>query len=342
MYFDAEKKRIIDREEIDRLNAVALPPAYARAWFCPDPRGHIQAVGYDDKGRKQYRYHPDFRAQQEADKFDRCADFGRALPRLRARVERDLRRRRMDWPKAVAAVVRLLDTSGIRVGNEHYARVNRSFGATTLRNRHARISGSSIHLRFPGKSGRAHDIGIDDTILARVVRRCQDLPGQHLFGYRCEDGEVRPVASTDVNSYIREAMGKDFTAKHFRTWTASVVAFEALTAGEDIVRLKEMLEQVAQALGNTPAIARKSYVHPALIVIARERRRLVPRRFRSTRYLSSSERGLIAFLDDLAERCKGGGVASIASTSVQEDSHGACGTHDPRRRPSRRGKEAAI
>jgi DNA topoisomerase I len=340
MYFDAAGNRITDRDEIDRLNAVGLPPAYRRAWFCPDPLGHIQAVGYDDKGRKQYRYHPDFRAQQEADKFDRCADFGRGLPRLRARVDRDLRRRRMDWHKAVAAVVRLLDASGIRVGNEYYARVNRSFGATTLRNRHAEISGSTVRLRFPGKSRRTHDIGINDPVLARVVRRCQDLPGQHLFGYTCEDREVRPVTSTDVNSYIREAMGSDFTAKHFRTWTASVVAFEALTTQEGGIRLKEMLEQVADTLGNTPAIARKSYVHPALIDIARKRRSLAAPRLRPTRYLSSSERGLIAFLDGEAERCGGGAVAFATAISIQENSHGASRAHDPRRRSSRRGKEA--
>lgn len=313
MYFDIAGNRITDRDEIDRLNSIGLPPAYSRAWLCPDPLGHIQAVGYDDKGRKQYRYHPDFREQQEADKFDRCADFGRALPRLRARVERDLGRRRMDWHKAVAAVIRLLDASGIRVGNEHYARVNRSFGATTLRNRHAEVSGSTIRLRFPGKSGRTHDIGVNDPILARVVRRCHDLPGQHLFGYLREGGEVRPVTSTDVNSYIREAMGSDFTAKHFRTWTASVVAFEVLTSEAGGVRLKDMLEQVAAALGNTPAIARKSYVHPALIDSARSRGHLVAKRFRPTRYLSPSERGLIAFLEGLTERCDREGVAFSTS-----------------------------
>ena len=303
-YWDHAGNRITDRDEIDRLNRVGLPPAYQRAWFCADANGHIQAIGYDDKGRKQYRYHPDFRAQQEADKFGRCAAFGRALPRLRRRVERDLKRPGMDRLKLAAAVVRLLDESGIRVGNESYTKESGTFGATTLRTRHARIDGSTIRLRFVGKSGRKHEIDINDRTLARIVRRCQDMPGQHLFAYLDEDGQARSISSTDVNDYIRSAMGAGFSAKHFRTWTASVIAYAKLAAaGEGRVPLKTLLEPVADALGNTPPIAKKSYVHPRILEAAamRQERPVVPR-FRDTKYLSSMERGLIAFLE-LFEAC---------------------------------------
>lgn len=303
-YWDHKGNRITDRDEIDRLNRIGLPPAYGRAWFCADPNGHIQAIGYDDKGRKQYRYHPDFRAQQDADKFGRCAAFGRALPKLRRQVARDLKRPRMDRRKAVAAVVRLLDESGIRVGNENYTRQSGTFGATTLRTRHARLDGSTVRLRFVGKSGRKHEISIDDRLLARIVRRCQDLPGQHLFAYLDHMGEVRPVSSTEVNEYIRSAMGDGFSAKHFRTWTASVIAYEKLAAaGEGRVPLKSLLQPVADALGNTPPIAKKSYVHPRILeAAAMPSGRPILQRFRNSKYLSSAERGLISFLE-LTEDC---------------------------------------
>jgi len=298
MYFDAKGERIIDRDEIDRLNAIALPPAYADAWFCPSPHGHIQATGYDEKGRKQYRYHADFRAQQESAKYDRCADFGRALPLIRARVEADLRRTAISKERAVAAIVRLLDLGHLRVGNESYARANKSFGATTLRNRHADVSGSTLKLRYRAKSGKDVTMRITDGSLARFVKRCQDLPGQHLFQYLDEDGEAHAVTSGDVNDYLRETSGEDFTAKNFRTWGASVLAFEALCAAQGRLPLKAMLEPVCAALGNTPAIARKSYVHPALIDLAGAANGACPVTLpRATRYLSRAERGLIDYLD---------------------------------------------
>ena len=301
-YWDAAGKRITDREEIDRLNAIGLPPAYARAWFCPDPRGHIQATGYDEKGRKQYRYHPGFREAQEAAKYDRCAAFGEHLPRLRARVEQDLRRHGLSREKAVAAVVRLLDLGTIRIGNEEYAAANKSFGATTLRKRHARVTGSTLKLQFRAKSGRLRVVTITDGSLSRFVKRCQDLPGQHLFRWLDAAGEAHPVTSTDVNAYIREAMGEDFTAKHFRTWGASVIAFRALADAEEPIGLKAMLAPVTEALGNTPAIARKSYVHPDLVALAKDRDAQAAFRKglhlpRATRYLDRYERGLIAFLE---------------------------------------------
>lgn len=302
-YWDAEGKRITDRGEIDRLNAVGMPPAYTDVWFCSSPDGHIQATGYDARGRKQYRYHTGFREAQEAAKYERCATFGDLLPKLRAKVEADLKLRGLCREKAVAAVVRLLDLGTIRVGNEEYATTNKSFGATTLRKRHARVKGQTLKLQFRAKSGKLKVLTITDGSLSRFVKRCQDLPGQHLFRWLDDAGEAHPVTSTDVNAYIRGAMGEDFTAKHFRTWGASVIAFEALATADGYVSLKTMLEPVTEALGNTPAIARKSYVHPSLIELTKSReaqdafreRLQLPR---ATRYLSRYERGLIHFLED--------------------------------------------
>jgi DNA topoisomerase-1 len=302
-YFDAKGARITDRDEIDRLNAVGLPPAYQRGWFCPDPHGHIQAIGYDDKGRKQYRYHPDFRAQQDAAKYDKCSSFGRALPKLRKRVEADLNLRKLSRDTVCAAIVRLLDCEHVRVGNESYAKANKSFGITTLRDRHAKVFGRSVKMRFKGKHGIERQLTITDRNLVRIVKGAQDLPGQHLFQYVGDDGEPVALTSTDVNAYIREAMGEDFTAKHFRTWGASTIAFEQICgAGTEGISLKQLLEPVAKALGNTPAISRKSYVHPALIEAVKDKKNApipglpCPR---PTKYLSGAERGLIAFLDAL-------------------------------------------
>lgn len=298
-YFDARGKRVTDRDEIDRLNGIGLPPAYRDAWFCPDPNGHIQAIGYDDRGRKQYRYHPDFRERQEAAKYQRCREFGKVLPRLRRRVEADLRKRRLTRDTVVAAVVRLLDSGRIRVGNEAYAQANKSYGATTLRGRHAKVAGRTVRMRFKAKSGIDRELMITDATLSRIVKKCQDLPGQHLFQYLDEEGAPHPVSSTDVNDYIRAATGEDFTAKHFRTWSASVIAFEQIcAAGEEGVGLKSMLEPVAEALGNTPAISRKSYVHPRIVEAVKQapRKHLSLHCPRPTKYLSSAERGLIAFL----------------------------------------------
>jgi DNA topoisomerase-1 len=304
-YYQPDGSRITDRDEIDRLNRIALPPAYGEAWFCPFANGHIQATGIDARGRKQYRYHPDFRAAQEADKYERTADFGRALPKLRAKVEADLAGRTLARETVIAAVVRLLDLSRIRIGNESYAKTNKSFGATTLRNRHAKIAGPRLKLEYVGKSGKTQRLTIADRRLAGIVRRTQDLPGQHLFEYLDADGRPHPVGSAEVNDYIREATGGDFTAKHFRTWGASLLAFEHIlaTAKGGKLSLKPMLEAVAAALGNTPAISRKSYIHPALIELCRTDTAgdlchlKLPR---ATARLSSHERALIGFLDEIA------------------------------------------
>jgi DNA topoisomerase-1 len=298
-YFDASGKRITDRDEIDRLNRIALPPAYTKAWFCPNPNGHILAVGIDDKGRKQYRYHPDFRTRQEAEKFDGCVQFGRLLPKLRKRVEKDLSGTTLSRDQAIASVVRLLDLGVVRVGNESYARENKSFGATTLRQRHVKVSGQTVKLRFKAKSGKTAEVAVSDRRLAHFVRKMEDLPGQRLFQYVGDDGEVHPVGSAEVNDYLRETMGGDFTAKNFRTWHASAIAFGLLARAEGQLTLKALMEEVGERLGNTPAIARKSYVHPAVVALvdrqAKWRKGLkLPRK---TQWLSAEERGLLELLE---------------------------------------------
>jgi DNA topoisomerase I len=300
-YFDTEGKRITDRDEIDRLNAIGLPPAYENAWFCADPDGHLQATGIDARGRKQYRYHADFRAKRESAKYEGLLEFGKALPRLRRRVEQDLKRRNLTREAVLAAVVRLLDRRHIRVGNEEYAKENNSYGATTLRNRHLKRKGHDLMMRFAGKHGIVHEVKVTDTNLKRIVRRCHELPGQMLFQYVNGDGDPKPVTSGDVNDYIKQAAGGDFTAKHFRTWSASVIALEQLLKKKEDARItvKTVVEPVAEALGNTPAISRKSYVHPALLQAVKEN----PRdpldgidRPSGRRRLSSAEVALLEFL----------------------------------------------
>lgn len=311
-YFDGDK-RVTDRDTIDRLNSVALPPAYRDAWFCKDEEGHLQATGVDDRGRKQYRYHADFRAKRELAKYEGLLEFGKALPKLRRRVEKDLKRRKLARETVLAAVVRLLDTEYLRIGNETYARENKSFGATTLRSRHLRRKGQALMMRFTGKHGIVHEARITDTNLKRICRKCQDLPGQMLFQYVNGDGEPKPISSGDVNDYIREATGEAFTAKHFRTWAASVIALEQmLKKAEDArISVKTVIEPVAEALGNTPAISRKSYVHPRLLEAVKED----PRdplggleRPRSRKRLSSAEVALLQFLSKRRRRRKASAV----------------------------------
>lgn len=306
-YFTPDGERITDREEIERLNAIGLPPAYTDAWFCPDPEGHLQATGRDSKGRKQYRYHREFQARQDKNKYSGTLEFGRALPRLRRRVAADLKRRTLNRDTVLAAVVHLLDTHALRVGNEQYAKSNKSFGATTLRSRHLRRDGPQMVMRFTGKHGITHEMPISDRALKRIVGKCRDLPGQNLFQYIDDEGNICPVTSNDVNDYIREATGQDFTAKNFRTWSASVIAFDAMLDAKDRISLNTILEPVAEALGNTPAISRKSYVHPKLVEAARERPRDPLNGFerpRARKWLSSAEVGLLQFLARPMRRSK--------------------------------------
>lgn len=304
-YYDAEGKLVTERAEKKRLNAIALPPAYKDAWFCPAPNGHILATGIDAKGRKQYRYHPEFRAARESEKFDKCLAFGSLLPLVRKRVEEDLRGRKLTWERAVASVVRLLDLGAIRVGNEGYAVRNKSYGATTLRRHHAEVTGKTLKLRYKGKSGKMREVTLTDGSLARMVRNMQDLPGQNIFKYVDEDGTVHAVGSADVNEYLEEAMGERFTAKNFRTWHGSVLAFDCLRAGEGKVPIKELLSCVAGELGNTPAVTRKSYIHPAVFELMDEQEswRASLKLPRATRWLTREERGLIEMLQE----CPGAG-----------------------------------
>lgn len=298
-YFDAAGKRVTNRAEIDRLNGVALPPAYADAWYCPAENGHLLATGIDAKGRKQYRYHPDFRAHKEGEKFDRTAQFGRLLPLVRKRVEDDLKSPRLTRERAVASIVRLLDTGGIRVGNETYAKANKSFGATTLLMRHADVSGSVLRLRFKAKSGKLCEMKVTDRSLARFVKRMQDLPGQHLFQYLDEAGESQPVGSAEVNDYLRETMGEDFTAKNFRTWHASAIGLQTLAEAEGALSVKALAETVSERLGNTPAIARKSYIHPAVIELVdrQVKWRAKLKLPRASQWLDKYDRALIDLLE---------------------------------------------
>ncbi|MGK2851646.1 MAG: DNA topoisomerase IB [Candidatus Limnocylindrales bacterium] len=271
-YRDLGDRPVRDGEVLDRIRALAIPPAWTDVWICPWPNGHIQATGRDAKGRKQYRYHPDWQRRRGVDKFERMLAFADALPAIRKRCEADLSRPGSPREKVLAAVVRLLELTLIRVGNDEYVRLNRSFGLTTLRDRHATVDGSAITFRFRGKSGQHHEVGLRDRRLARIVRRCQELPGQELFQYTDEAGEVRDISSDDVNDYLREASGGPFTAKDFRTWAGTVLAYRALRAlqpadtahgAKQVV--VEAIRETADRLGNTPAVARGSYVHPAVL-----------------------------------------------------------------------------
>jgi DNA topoisomerase-1 len=271
-YRDTAGNVIRDREALDRIRAIVIPPAWTDVWICPWPDGHLQATGRDARGRKQYRYHPLWRQRRGAENFARMIAFARALPRIRRRAERDLARRGLPREKVLAAVVRLLEMTLIRVGNDEYARLNRSFGLTTMRARHARIEGSRVRFRFRGKGGVTHEVGLRDRRIASIVRRCQELPGQELFQYVDEDGDVRDVTSDDVNDYLREASGGDYTAKDFRTWAGTLLAYRALRAlqpedhGAAAKRnVVQAMRLTAERLGNTPAVARGSYVHPAVL-----------------------------------------------------------------------------
>lgn len=298
-YYLPDGELVRDRAEKRRLNAIALPPAYDKAWFCLDCNGHILATGIDARGRKQYRYHPDFRLWRESEKFDRCAEFGKALPRLREKVIRDMRSPKLGRDRAVAALVKLLDLGAIRVGNTHYARANKSYGATTLQQRHAQVTGRTLRLRFTGKGGKHRDIKLSDASLARVVRLMQDLGEQELFAWVGDDGTPHDVNSGHVNAYLREAMGENFSAKNFRTWHASVMAFRLLGEATGKLTIKAVLEQVAEHLGNTPAVTRKSYVHPAVIDLVgrQEDWRKTLRLPRAQPHLNEWERGFLAFLE---------------------------------------------
>jgi DNA topoisomerase-1 len=271
-YFGANGSKITDADEIARIRKLAIPPAYEDVWICPYANGHLQATGRDARGRKQYRYHPKWREVRDEGKYGKMLLFGRVLPIIRGRVEKDLEKRGLPREKVLAAIVRLLESTLIRVGNEEYAKSNESFGLTTLRNRHVKVEqGSRIRFDFRGKSGTEHHIDLRNKKLANVVRRCQELPGQELFQYLDEDGSAHSVGSDDVNDYLQEITGEPVTAKDFRTWAATNLAALGLrqlevfdTQAKAKKNVVQAVEAVAKMLGNTPAICRKCYIHPAI------------------------------------------------------------------------------
>ncbi len=271
-YLDTQGKRIRDEQRLLRIKRLAIPPAWTNVWICPSPTGHIQATGRDARRRKQYRYHERWRELRDENKFDRLAAFAKALPKIRRRVAKDLKLRGLPRGKVLATVVRLLERTFIRIGNEEYARENKSFGLTTIKNRHVSVRGPHLCFRFRGKSGRQHEVDITDRRIAKIVSKCQDLPGQDLFQYVSDDGEPRNVTSQDVNDYLREITNENFSAKDFRTWAGTVLAAIALTAQSEFetkkqakANLKTAICAVARLLGNTPAVCRKCYVHPAIL-----------------------------------------------------------------------------
>lgn len=259
-----------DKTTLRRIQSLAIPPAWTDVWVCPRPNGHLQATGRDARGRKQYRYHPRWSTVRDDAKYARLTAFARALPKLRRRVRADLKQSGLPRTKVLAIIVRLLEDTFVRVGNEEYARDNLSFGLTTMQDRHAKVAGSRVRLRFRGKGGTTHDVDIADQRLARLVKRCRELPGQQLFQYIDDDGKPQPVDSGDVNAYLREATGADFTAKDFRTWGGTLLAAANLPKAptEDPPgpsALRAAVESVSLSLGNTPAICRKCYIHPAVL-----------------------------------------------------------------------------
>ncbi len=271
-YLDPKGQTVRDPKELRRIQALAIPPAWTDVWICPSRNGHLQATGRDARGRKQYRYHPEWRNVRDETKFGKMIAFGDALPKIRERVEEDLSRRGLPREKVVATVVKLLETTLIRIGNKEYVKQNKSFGLTTLRDGHVDIEGSKLRFEFRGKSGKEHQVEVQDRRLARIVRQCRDLPGQSLFQYLDEEGARQSISSEDVNAYLREITGEDFTAKDFRTWGGTVLALSALLevglcesekdANKAVV---ETIKRVAGELGNRPAICRKYYVHPLVI-----------------------------------------------------------------------------
>ena len=271
-WLDADGEPIRDEQRLLRIKRLAIPPAWTEVWVSPLANGHIQATGRDARGRKQYVYHDRWREVRDENKYDRIISFGKTLPKIRRRIARDLKLPGLPRNKVLATVVQLLERTFIRIGNEEYARENKSFGLTTMKDRHVEVKGAKLRFRFRGKSGREHEVDVTDRHIAEIVSKLQDLPGQDLFQYVDDDGEIRDITSQDVNDYLREITGEDFSAKDFRTWAGTVLTAIALTAQEKFETQKQAksnintaIRAVAKILGNTAAICRKCYVHPAVL-----------------------------------------------------------------------------
>lgn len=349
-YLHPDGARVKDQPTLVRIKRLAIPPAWTEVWISPHENGHIQATGRDDRGRKQYRYHEDWRQQRDENKFAHMAAFARALPRIRRRVKRDMRRRGLSREKVLATIIRLLEATLIRVGNDEYARQNDSYGLTTMRDRHARINGSKIHFSFRGKSAKKHEISVRDPQLARIVRRCQDMPGQELFAYEGEDGGARDVTSQDVNTYLRDIAGDDFTAKDFRTWAGTVLAAIALREFEEVSHQSQAkknivtaIEAVAQMLGNTPAVCRKCYIHPGILdsylaghTIATIRQRMKRKIDRSLSHLKPEEAAVLVLLQRKLQPkppARGGAKHRAARPRPTPDAPAKKTSHAQTRRP---------
>jgi len=272
VYLDAKGGPVDDEATLKRIKSLVIPPAWTDVWICPQANGHLQATGRDARGRKQYRYHPKWRTVRDEVKYERMINFGKALPQIRKEVDRALGLPGLPREKVLATIVYLLEATMMRIGNDEYARENKSYGLTTLRNRHVKIDGSEVEFRFRGKSGVYHDVKVHDRRLARIIQRSRDLPGQDLFEYIGDDGEPHGVDSSDVNDYLRDITGEDYTAKDFRTWSGTVLAALALQEFENVdseaqakKNVVRAIESVAEKLGNTPSVCRKCYVHPAVL-----------------------------------------------------------------------------
>ena len=308
-YVGPDGKAVRDATDLARIRSLAIPPAYEDVWICPAANGHIQATGRDARGRKQYRYHNRWREVRDESKYTRMLEFAAALPGVRDRIDADLRKPGMPREKVLAAVVQLLETTTIRVGNDEYAKNNDSYGLTTMLNTHAKVSGNTVRFSFKGKSGIKHAISLQDKRLAKVVRSCQDIPGQELFGYLDEDGNAHDVTSQDVNDYIREISGGDFTAKDFRTWVGTVQcaslladATPARTQADRKKTIVDAVKHVAERLGNTPAVCRKSYIHPEILAAYTEDGTLGPtRKTKPLKGLLAEERFVVRFLKQRAK-----------------------------------------
>jgi DNA topoisomerase I len=304
-------KLVQEPDVLKRIKALAIPPAWEEVWICPDPNGHLQTTGRDDRGRKQYRYHPRWREIRDQTKYTRMVAFGKALPELRRQIQKDLAAPGLSRRKVLATVARLLEVSLIRVGNEEYCRENETFGLTTMKDRHVEVKGSALRFEFRGKGDKWHRVEIEDPRLARIIRKCQELPGQELFQYYDDQGERHNIKSTDVNEYLQEISGQDFTAKDFRTWAGTVLAAMALgelapggSAAQAKRNIVQAVERAAERLGNTPAICRKCYIHPGVIEAYQEgtlartmRRYLREARTNSARELGPEEAAVLGLLE---------------------------------------------
>lgn len=325
-YVGTDGRTIGDRAEIARIKALAVPPAYTDVWISPIANGHLQATGRDARGRKQYRYHKRWRAIRDETKFDRMMSFAKALPAIRSAVARDLATSGMPREKVLATVVSLLEATSIRVGNEEYARENDSYGLTTLQEEHADVRGSTIRFHFRGKSGKQHEVEVKDKRLARIVKAGQDLPGQNLFEYVDDQGEARPIRSEDVNEYLREIAGDEFSAKDFRTWDATVscalelAAAEAETKTDAKSAVVEAIKRVAAKLGNTPAVCKKSYIHPGVIdEFLAEGGLTLARRGTADRHgLSADEKAVVALVERIVAR-ENRPLAKVLTASVRSE-----------------------